>query len=154
MLTIEVRAGLAASASHTITRRSGSGNGRGSSSSEWTTLKIAGVAPMPSASGMAGTAAHPGPPRSIRAPHGRARADERVPAGSPFGQDAASRRGDAVVPLAPLSRLFDPAAVDQAAPFHPVEQRVERGRVKGQDAVRPGLDQLRDLVAVARALLE
>ena len=75
----------------------------------------------------------------------------------PERRSASTRRpagGDAVVALAPLPGLLDPAPLDQPAGFHPVEQRIERGGVKGQDAVRPLLDQLGDLVAVARALLE
>ncbi len=46
--------------SHSITRRSGFGNGSGSSSRARTTLKIAVLAPIPSASVMIATAVNPG----------------------------------------------------------------------------------------------
>src|SRR4029077_12440318 len=61
---------------------------------------------------------------------------------------------DLVVPPAPLSRLLDPAALDPSAFFELVEGCVERREVEGERAAGALLDQLRQLVAVPRLVVE
>src|SRR5262245_53634558 len=70
------------------------------------------------------------------------------------GQDGAAVSGDLVVATPALSRLLDPAALDPFALFQLVERRVQRGEVERQCAARSFFDQLRELVAMARLVVE
>src|SRR5215813_8614781 len=54
----------------------------------------------------------------------------------------------------PLPGFLHPAAFDPAALFQPVKQEIKRGGVELQHAVRARLDQLADLVTMARAGLQ
>src|SRR5262245_110722 len=54
----------------------------------------------------------------------------------------------------PLAGFFHPPTFDPAAIFQSIEQRVERGGVEFQHAVRSLLDQFADFVAVAWADLQ
>src|SRR4051812_27205612 len=82
------------------------------------------------------------------------RVDEGVPAGAALRQDAPAAGGDAVVALAALACALDPSPLDQPPGLHAIEERVERGGVECEDAVRALLDQLGDLVSVPRPLFE
>src|ERR1051326_2275545 len=82
------------------------------------------------------------------------RGDEDVPAGATFRELTPATGGEAVVAAPTLRRFFDPSSLNPAARLHPVEQGIERGRVKRKNAVRAPCDQLGDIVSVARALLE
>src|ERR687883_1594761 len=61
---------------------------------------------------------------------------------------------EAVVAAAPLAGLLHPPPLDPAAPLELVEERVERGHVEPEHAAGAGLDQLAQLVAVPRLVLE
>src|SRR3989442_2860104 len=61
---------------------------------------------------------------------------------------------DLVITPAPLPRLLDPAALDPFAFFELVEGCVERCEVEGERAAGAILDQLRQLVAVPRFIVE
>src|SRR5574339_259019 len=78
------------------------------------------------------------------------RLDKRLPGIALTGEDAPPLGGQAVEPAPAFASLLDPAAAQPAALLEAVEQRVERRDVKFQPPVRAGLDQLADLVAVAR----
>src|SRR5262249_26966179 len=69
-------------------------------------------------------------------------------------QDATAFRRQRVEAAPPLASLLHPAAAQPAALFEAVEERVERGDVEFQLALRLRLDQLADFVAVALALLD
>src|SRR5262245_9134129 len=91
----------------------------------------------------------------ISHPHDVAhRGDELAPALALRVEDRATVFGDGVVASAPLPRAFDPSTGDPAALFHAIEQGIERGDVKGEDAARPRLDELRDLVSMSRLGVE
>ena len=66
----------------------------------------------------------------------------------PSQHDAPCRRHRVKTPP-PLPRLLDPAALDPAAPFHPVEDGIERGDTKLDLPARPFIEELPDVVAVA-----
>src|SRR5262245_42883935 len=70
------------------------------------------------------------------------------------GEDGAALRRDPVVAAPALSCLLDPAALDPPALFQLVERRVEGREVERQCAARSRLDQLRQLVAVPRLVVE
>src|SRR5207237_4349559 len=71
-----------------------------------------------------------------------------------LSEQAPAGRGDAVVAPAALARLLDPASLNEPPRLHLIKERVERRGVKREDAPRALLDQLRDFVAMAGALLE
>src|SRR6185436_16530169 len=77
------------------------------------------------------------------------RGDEGAPPGPLPGQDLPARRGEPIVPAAPLAGLLDPAPL-----FEPVEQGIERRGVEPEGALGLTGDQLADLVAVAGLVLE
>src|SRR5688572_15002718 len=79
---------------------------------------------------------------------------ERGPGFPLGGEDFLAVGGKPVVAAAALARLFDPAALDPASLLQPVEQRVERGDMKAEHALGAGLDQLAQLVAVPRLVLD
>src|SRR5262245_3087670 len=76
--------------------------------------------------------------------------DVELPDGTLIGQNPAARRRQSVETAIALARLFDPATLDPAAVFEPQERRIQRRQRKGQPAARPRLDELADLVAMAR----
>src|SRR5918994_4128564 len=82
------------------------------------------------------------------------RQEELLPQAAPRRQDVPPFRADPVVPSPALARLLDPAPLDPASALHAVEGRVEGGRVEPQRPLRPRLDELGDLVAVARPLFD
>src|SRR6266545_4508428 len=59
-----------------------------------------------------------------------------------------------VIPAAALLGLLHPAAGDPAFGLEPMEQGIERRHVKAQRAAGARLDQLGDVVAVARLIFE
>jgi len=63
-------------------------------------------------------------------------------------------RCQTVVTPPSLIGLFNPTPVNQAAIFEPVKQRIQRGDVEAQHAAREAFDELSDVVAVARLILE
>src|SRR5215831_18561275 len=73
----------------------------------------------------------------------------------PMGAEhSTSVRGEPIKAPPPLTRLLDPAPGNPAAAFQAVEERVQRSRVKPQRPLGPRLDELGDLVPVARSRLE
>src|SRR5438552_49311 len=79
---------------------------------------------------------------------------ELLPATAVREQQPFAFGGDAVIAAAPLPGLLDPAALDERAAFHAIEQRVERRDVESKDAARSRLDELGELVSVPRLMLE
>jgi hypothetical protein len=61
---------------------------------------------------------------------------------------------ETVVPSAPLPGSFDPPALDPAASLQSIEQGVKRGNLEANRAIRPRLDELAELVAVASVSLK
>src|SRR3954468_15388766 len=80
--------------------------------------------------------------------------DERLPGLPLLAQDAAPLRREPVEASAPLTRFLNPAALDPAAVLEAEQRGVERWEGKRQLPARAGLDQLADLVSVARTSLE
>src|SRR5712692_6064657 len=62
--------------------------------------------------------------------------------------------GQPVITPPALAGLLHPAAVDEAALFEAVEQGIEGSDVEAQDAAGAGVNQLAELIAVPRAVLE
>src|SRR6267143_730710 len=84
-------------------------------------------------------------------------ADEReelTPFAALRGEELAAARCDAVVAAAALIRFLHPASLNQGALFELVEGGVERREVEGERAARSLVNQLDELVAVARLVLE
>jgi hypothetical protein len=67
------------------------------------------------------------------------RLDEGHPSLALRRDDLAPLRGDAVIAPA-ASAVLDPSAFDPAAPLEAIEQRVERGSLEAQRAIRSTLD--------------
>src|SRR5438552_6703583 len=65
----------------------------------------------------------------------------------------ALRRQTVISPPALLG-LFHPAPLDGSLLFQPMEQGIERGNVKSQGAAGSDLNQLRNVIPVARLILE
>src|SRR5215813_1769608 len=65
-----------------------------------------------------------------------------------------AEKRQAVVSAPTLLRFFHPASFDPAFLLQTMEQRVERRDVKLERAAGADLDELRDVVAVARLILE
>ena len=86
--------------------------------------------------------------------HLRERGHEPPPVLALFRQHRAAGVGDAVIAPPPLAGLFHPASLDPAAILHPVERGVEGGQREPQVAVRSLFDQLGNLVAVMRFVLD
>src|SRR5262245_13683805 len=82
------------------------------------------------------------------------RVDELFPGGTLRPQHRPALGGDAVIAAAPFARALDPASLNPPALFEPVEQRIERRRLEPHAAERSLLDELADLVAVSRAMLD
>jgi hypothetical protein len=70
------------------------------------------------------------------------------------GQHLAPFVGDLVIAPAALTCLFDPASLNPLALFELVQRGVEGGEVEGERAARSLFDQLSQLVAVARLVVE
>src|SRR5262249_17875367 len=69
-------------------------------------------------------------------------------------EHAASLRRDRVIAPPPLAGLLDPAAVNPFPFLELVQRRVEGGEVEGEGAAGSLFDQLRELVAVERLIVE
>src|SRR5262245_36252821 len=69
-------------------------------------------------------------------------------------EELAAAGRDAVAAPPALVRLLYPASLNQAALFEFVERGVERGEVERQRAVGSFVDQLHELVAMTRCVLE
>src|ERR1035438_7774003 len=69
-------------------------------------------------------------------------------------EDCLALRRELVISASPLTGLFHPAARDEAALFQPVEQRIKRGDIELEHAIRSLFDLLADLVPVARTVLD
>src|SRR3954452_17297298 len=82
------------------------------------------------------------------------RGDELAPLVTLVGQGAASKRRQLVEAAAALAGLLDPLPFHQLLALQTVQQRVEGGHVKLQLVFRLGVDELRELVAVAGAPVE
>src|SRR5262249_49101936 len=68
-------------------------------------------------------------------------------------QHFSTLRRQPVVAPSSLTRLFHPPPLDQAPLFKPVQQRIKRGHVKPKLSLRPLFNQLADLIAVPRPVL-
>src|SRR4051794_26337072 len=82
------------------------------------------------------------------------RRHELAPALALGGQDVATGGGYAIEAAAPLARLLHPPPRDPAALLHAVEEGIERCDVEGEDAARAGRDELAEIVAVPRLMLQ
>src|SRR5213594_4463457 len=80
--------------------------------------------------------------------------DEFAPRVALRCQDVGAHGRQPVVAAAALPRLLDPSPQDPAALLEAVEQRIQRGHAELEDATRPRLDQLAEVVAVPRLILE
>ena len=70
------------------------------------------------------------------------------------GQHLFASRGEAIITPPPLSGLFHPAAANPSPFFEPVEQGIKRSDIKPERAARAQLDQLTNVVAVPRPILD
>src|SRR6185369_2743557 len=80
--------------------------------------------------------------------------DELAPTRALGLERGTAGRGELVEAPAPLAGFLDPAADDPAAVLHAVEQRIERRDVEAQNAARPRLDELLELISVPRLGVE
>src|SRR5262249_49945406 len=80
--------------------------------------------------------------------------DEIAPRVALRSQHARAGWRQPVVAPPPLARLLDPAALDPAALLQPVEQRVERCDAEAEQATRARFDQLAQVVAMPRLILD
>src|ERR1700733_4633697 len=62
--------------------------------------------------------------------------------------------GQLVISAPALAGLLHPSAGDEAAFLQAIKQRVKRGNIERERAFRALLDQLADLIAVTRAVLD
>src|SRR5438876_695414 len=86
--------------------------------------------------------------------HAVQRVEERAPAPALGIEHFLARSREMVETPPAAAAALHPLARDQAAAFEAVERRIERGHVERDGAVRPLVDQLGDLVAVAIAFFE
>src|SRR5919197_3251306 len=82
------------------------------------------------------------------------RREERAPASPLRVECFLSLWGEAIETAAARVAPLDPASLNEPAALEPVQRRIQRRDMELQRTVRPVLDQLRDLVAVAVTLLE
>src|SRR5262249_47802392 len=82
------------------------------------------------------------------------RANELAPGAALRGEDGGARRRETVVASPALAGLFDPPPLNPAAFLEAVEERIERGDAKRDDAARADLDQLAQVVAMPRLVLD
>src|SRR3982751_6388312 len=82
------------------------------------------------------------------------RLDELAPVITLRGEHLAAFCRQPIKAPAALAGLLDPPSRDPAALLEPIEQRVERGHFELQPPAGSLLDQLADLVAMARASLD
>src|SRR5687767_13221081 len=80
--------------------------------------------------------------------------EELLPAATLAGENLLAFRGDAIVPAPPLAGLFNPSSGDESTLLEPEQQRIQRGGVEREHALRSRGDQLAQVVAVPRLLLE
>src|SRR6266705_3064571 len=80
--------------------------------------------------------------------------DELAPCIALRGEHLRALRREAVVPAAALAGLLDPPAVNPPALLEAIEHGVERGDAERENAARSGLDQLAEVVAMARLVLD
>src|SRR2546427_6338531 len=69
-------------------------------------------------------------------------------------QHLLARRRQPVVAAAALSRFFYPAALNPPALLEAIQQRVERGDAKLEDSLRARLNELAEVVAMPRLILD
>src|SRR6478672_672013 len=70
------------------------------------------------------------------------------------GEHLFASRGEAIITSPALPRLFHPAAANPSPFFEPVEQGIKRSDIKPERAARAQLDQLTNVVAVPRPILD
>src|SRR5262245_42146418 len=70
------------------------------------------------------------------------------------GKHVGAERRQPAIAAPPLAGLVDPAPEDPAALLESIEQRIEGGDAEFQDAARSRLDELAEVVAVTRLVLE
>src|SRR5262245_40985471 len=81
------------------------------------------------------------------------RLDERLPCLDLRGEHSVTVGGELVEPAAPLAGLFDPGSLDPPSFLEPIQQRVQRIDVERQQPAGADVDQLAEVVAVARLRL-
>src|SRR5262245_37447042 len=82
------------------------------------------------------------------------REDEFAPRVTLRRQDVGADRRQPVIAAPPLPGFLDPPPQDPAALLEAIEQGIERGDAEFQDAARSRLDELAEVVAVTRLILE
>lgn len=80
--------------------------------------------------------------------------DEFAPVAKLGRENAAAASREPIITAAALAAPFDPAALNPAAAFESIKQRVERSHVKTDGAGRALLDEFADFVAVARTCFD
>src|SRR3954465_5940421 len=81
-------------------------------------------------------------------------AHEVHPLASMAAQEALARRHDPVIAPPPLRRFFYPSPFDEAVVLQTVEQGIQRRGVHAQETIRSLLEELAQLIPVARLRLE
>src|SRR5512139_3944995 len=79
--------------------------------------------------------------------------DERLPRLHLRREHAVTVRRELVEPAPPLAGLLDPGSLDPPAFLEPIQQRIQRIDVERQQPARTEVDQLAELVTVARLRL-
>src|SRR5215203_2422528 len=82
------------------------------------------------------------------------RVDVGLPGGALAGEDVTPLRGQPVEAAFALTGFLHPSTFDQSAVLEPEQGGVERRQGKGQASARTGLDQLPDLISVARPIFD
>src|SRR5690348_331189 len=76
--------------------------------------------------------------------------DERLPALALRLERRSAGRREAIESPPPLARFLDPSSDDPPALLHAIQQRIERGDVEGEHALRSRFNELLELVAMPR----
>jgi hypothetical protein len=80
--------------------------------------------------------------------------NERFPAPALRGKHLSSFRGQLVKTPAPLPFFFNPTALDPAAFFQAIKQRVQGRHIESKRSLRAQFNQPADVIAVPRLILD
>jgi hypothetical protein len=86
--------------------------------------------------------------------HPRDRSNKVAPIAALSRKHFPAGSGESVITPAPLAGFFDPATADPSAAFQAIQEGIERTDIEMEDTARPQLDQLADLIAMARSIFE
>src|SRR6185295_10794647 len=89
--------------------------------------------------------------RSFNSGYAIDRGDKLFPAAALRGQNLLAITREPIVTPPALPRLLNPAPLNPSAFLEPVKQRIKRGDVESQHAIRSRVDELADFVTVAGA---